>query len=182
VTVTGVINIFDSAVLRRRDVRDPLGIWAARGTIVGDGGGGSTLAQFTVPAGRRSGHIYCCYGVGVTGQAASTVEATSLSVRLLTNWPPTEASGITGMSKTNTRLAVNDGIFGASPLGQLIGPADRFIILYDPRPDPNTDIVIVEAWADINVLNETHNFEIYGYYWDRIAVNAEGGLRHPGSV
>lgn len=179
-TATGIINILDSPLLRRRDLGDPLGVWAGRGTVIGDGGGGGTLAQFTVPGSRRGGHIYTVYGVGATGQAGPTVEADSLSVRLLTNWPPSDLAGINGASITRTRLAVNDGIFGASPVGSLIDASDRFVLLFDPRPDPNVGIVILEAWANINVLNETHTFEAWGYFWDRLAQDFPGGLRHPG--
>lgn len=181
-TVTQTIDVFDSAVLRRRDVRDPLGIWAGRGAIAGDGGGGATVAQFQVPASRRAGHVYACYGLSVVGQAAPTVEADSFSARLLTNWPPSDSPGISGASFTRTVLAVNDGIFGGSGVGNLLQSTDRFILLFDPRPDPTTSIVIAEAWANINVLNETHTFEIYGYYWDRIVQDAPGGPRHPGGV
>lgn len=180
-TVTVTIPIQESAILRRRDVRDPLGIWAARGTGVGDAGGGVVLAQFVVPAARRASSVYTCYGVQVVELAIATVQATIITTRLLTNWPVTEVGGINGFSLTNGHVADNDGIFPASSQGELITSAMRYILLFDPRPGPNADVVLVEAWPNDNSLNETYVFEAWGYYWDRNVLDAPGGPRHPGS-
>lgn len=180
-TVTVLIPIQESAILRPRDLRDPLGVWAARGLGTGDAGGGVVLGQFIVPGDRRAAHVYACYGVSVVQLVIAAVEASSMSVRLLTNWPVTETSGITGFSLTNSRVADNDGIFPASAFGPLIDGPMRFILLFDPRPDPTSSIVLVEAWPNDNSLDEDYVFEAYGYYWDRNIMDVPGGPRHPGS-
>jgi len=181
VTVTVLIPVQESSILRRRDLRDPLGVWTARGAGVGDGGGGVVLAQFVVPADRRAAHVYTCYAVTVVELAIAVVQATQVSARLLTNWPVTETTGITGFSVVNTRVADNDGVFPASPQGELIPPSWRYILLFDPRADPTSAITLVEAWPNDNTTDETYVFEVWGYYWDRNVLDAPGGPRHPGS-
>ena len=61
-----------------------------------------------------------------------------------------------------------------------IGPADRFLLLFDPRQQGG-DVDIVEIEFGENRDLATYSFEGYGYFWDRSVLDAPGGPRHPGS-
>lgn len=181
-TVTGNIDILESATLRRGDLRDPLGIWAFRGSVVGDVTSGIAKAFIGLPGGRRAAHVYNVIFVSTSADLAGTSTHT---VRILTNWPPADAPGINGASFIRTTEVGSAGIgagFEAVGFRPLIDPQMSRILMFDPRPDPLTRINILEMWLSQQVDLALHSFEGWGYFWDRGVMDIPGGPRFPGSA
>jgi len=166
------------------DARDPLGVWAARLGVTGDATGGSIKVGVNVPTGLRGAHIYTCYSINFA-QLTGVVTARNVKVRLLTNLPDADVlAGLQGFAtlkivNTATLTNVTPPILGIGG-GQApaLEPLDRFILL---RTDVGTPLTIVEIEFGENVDASTYVFETYGYYWDRLVMQAPGGPRHPGS-
>ncbi len=166
------------------DARDPLGIWAGRDIIGGDGGGGGIKVTFQIPAGLNAAYVYTCYSATVADVTSST--GVVVKCRLLTNWPDADPQAGVQAFATLKVLTMNGSTTEftapfAGPVDNLIGPNDRFLLLYDPRPvTGNLDIVELELAE--NQAGESYSFEAYGYFWDRGVLQAPGGPRHPGSA
>jgi len=183
-SVSVEIDIIETAQWPQRDARDPLGVWGARGLATGDVSGGFVQGTLGLPADRRAGHVYTCYGLTATLTSVSGA-VTALGVRLLTNWPNADVlAGVQGFATMKVVTlqrgeATHVPQFG--PDDVVLEPAHRFILLFDPRTSQTTRIDLVEMWMNVNTDGETYSFEGYGYYWDREVMNAPGGPRHPGS-
>jgi len=183
--ITNVVLVRAQELWPQRDARDPLGIWVRRFAVVGDASGGSITTQFSAPANRRASFVFACYSVTAL-QNSGTAAATTVQVRLLTNWPDADPEpGVSGFSTAINNVTLTDADLTGQisvPSRNLIGPNDRFILLHDPRQNPNLGtLVIVEVQWGINVLNNIYSFEVMGYYWDRAVMTTPGGPRHPGS-
>ncbi len=183
-SITEQAAIEQSAIFTPRDLRDPLGIWGGRHGITGDATADFVKTQFFVPAAEKSSYIYTCYSAQIGKLTGAGVARGPMQCRLLTNWPNIDPqAGVQAYSTLNTRIAEGSGSFPApymGPLGFLIGPNDRFLPLFDPRPIGG-NMFIVELIYEENVNTETYGFECYGYFWDRAVLDTPGGLRHPGS-
>lgn len=166
------------------DARDPLGLWGFRQLLTGDATGGALKCTAQAPAGLAAAYVYTCYSVNMvklTGALAGTL----VKVRLLTGWPNIDnLAGVQGYSS-----AIGDNNVGTSgwdagqvlvPSINFIGPNDRFLLLWDPRPSSGV-LSLVEVESGGNVDTDTWSVEGYGYFWDRSVMNTPGGPRHPGS-
>lgn len=182
-SITANALIVQNAILTPRDLRDPLGVWGGRNGITGDVSTGTVRTIFQVAAAERAAYVYTCYSAQIS-KLDGTVERNPMRIRLLTNWPNVDPQpGVQAYSSQN--MVLGDGSASlfepiAGPLGILLGPNDRFLLLYDPRPtDGNMSIVELEYESNENL--EVYSFEVYGYYWDRAVMDTPGGLRHPGT-
>lgn len=174
------------------DIRDPLGMWGFRTSVAGDATGNPITVTVRVPAAKRSAYVYTCY-YAYAGQIVGTKAAVTLKLRLLTNWPNVDPqAGVQAFATlVFARLDGNDNFTApvSGPLtaaggnnSPLVGPNDRFILLYDPRqPASLGPLDILEYQLDLNTDATTWTFEAYGYYWDRSVMDAPGGPRHPGA-
>lgn len=185
-TVTINIPVVEHALWAQRDARDPLGVWAARNTVGGDGSG-HVAANIVVPAARRRSHIYTCIHA-ITVLVGGTQELGGiLKCRLLTNWPDatSEVAGVTGFATyrtTPTELMANARLPNSGPARPFLEPNDRYVLLFDPSVVAvGSDMTIVEIDRDMSIATATYAFEAYGYYWDRGVLDAPGGPRHPGA-
>lgn len=169
-----------AAILRRRDDRDPLGIWAARGTIVGDASGGSIKAFFGLPPERRAAYVFT---VGFVSTASPTAGFSTHTVRLLTNYPSGDAPGVQGAAfiRTNEVGSAGNGELQAVGFRPLIDPGMTKVLLYDPRANRASRINLIELWVHPNVDTANVFFEAWGWYWDRNLHEVVGGPRYPGS-
>ncbi len=165
------------------DARDPLGVWGARLGVTGDATANAIKVGFIVPADRKAAYVYTCYSVNYS-KLAGTVGVTAVKVRLLTNWPNVDPiPGVQAYGTHVSAIATGSAEFTSPLIGldrPIIGPADRFLLLYDPRAIAG-DMTIVEIEENDNTDGDTYSFEAYGYFWDRAVMDAPGGPRHPGS-
>ncbi len=169
----------------QRDARDPLGVWVRRFSVTGDASGGAITTQFIAPADRRASFVFTCYSITAV-QNSGTPVATTVQARLLTNWPDADPeAGIRGYATAIANITLIDADFAGQisvPSRNLVGPNDRFILLFDPRQNPDLGVLnLVEVQWGVNVLAAVYTFEAYGYYWDRAILTTPGGPRHPGS-
>lgn len=182
-TITVVATVFQHAILRRRDQRDPLGVWAAREQVTGDASGGIQQVDIQVPANVRAGFVYNCQAAEMIGPDPSAM--TSVTVRLLTNWPPSDSPGVAGADfHVNSPI----GSFGdgssksGSNTGQpFINAALMKVLLFDPRSNPLAGVNLLEIWSSANTLAEPRIGTAWGYYWDRGVMDVPGGPRFPGA-
>jgi len=187
-SIASEVPVIEHQLWVQGDIRDPLGIWVARLGVTGDASGGEIKVGIIVPAERRSAFIYTCYAVTPAQLTGAVPSAQNVGCRLLTNWPDADLStGVQGFATFRQAKIFGDATFtaplaGGAQEGELIQPNDRFILLFDPRPDAVNNMTIVEMKWGENVDLATYSFEGYGYYWDRSVLNAPGGLRHPGSA
>ena len=178
-------DTFQVGLWPQQDARDPLGVWAARLGVTGDATGGEIKVQISVPADRRAAHIYTCYSANISGLVIAGATTLLAQCRLLTNWPDISSiAGVQGYSSNIMRtLQLQGG--GTSPegstIGQLVQPSDRFLLLFDPRPQPGSAMPILELKLATQVDGDTYTFEAYGYFWDREVLDTPGGPRHPGA-
>jgi len=165
------------------DARDPLGVWGLRNGIAGDGSGGHMKTFGEVPAG-NAGTVFTCYDAQVTQTLGGITNGTLIKCRLLTNWPNIDPqAGVQAYSSFIVdeglgSTALSPPFFGTDKL--LIGPNQRFLLMYDPRPQTGP-FNIIELEIALNGVGLTFSFEAWGYYWDRAAMDAPGGPRHPGA-
>lgn len=179
-SVTGDIDILPAAILRRRDDRDPLGIWAARGGLTGDATGGVQKATFGLPAERRASYVFT---LGFVSTSSTTAGYTTHTVRLLTNYPSGDSPGVQGAAFIRTTEVGSSGGGESQAVGfrPLIDPQMSKILLYDPRSDRANRIDLFELWVSANIDTGVVNFEGWGWYWDRNLHEVAGGPRYPGS-
>ncbi len=180
--IVGVMDILEHQLFVQRDARDPLGVWGARSTAVGDATGGTIKVGARVPIAGDPGRIYACYSVTITKNSGTDANLPG-KVRLLTNFPVMDrGAGGQGYS-TAKRVAVQVGVGFTTPIGMIDGgtpgitPPDRFILLFGPV---DTDVNIVELEIAENEDLSAYGFEVYGYFWDRQVLYVAGGPRHPG--
>lgn len=181
-SVETTLDIRETPTLRRADNRDPLGIWAVRGSVVGDASGGIAKAFLGVPGPRRSAHVY---NVIFVSTSADVGVATTHTVRILTNFPPADPSGVAGAAFMRTNEVGSAGTgsgFAAVGFRPLIDPQMSRILMFDPTPDQAVRINILELWLSQQDLNTIFTFEAYGYFWDRGITDVPGGPRFPGSA
>lgn len=183
-SITAVIAVVQTALWPQGDERDPLGVWGFRASVTGDASGGGVKLIAFIPAARKSSYVYTCYGAFTVPTLQATAAGSSSKCRLLTNWPnvdPQEGVQAYGHLR-ETQVNMNSGLTipQGGPSTDLVGPNQRFILLFDPRPSGD-DLDIVELEIAQNVLADIYTFEGYGYFWDRSVLNAPGGLRHPGA-
>ncbi len=149
--------------------------------MTGSAGGGSLKTRFQPGADRAGAYIYTCYFANV---AWNVQEDSNLKVRLLTNWPNADvAAGIQGAGTIlirNTDQAVGFSPPEGAAIDHMVGPGQRFILLFDPRPAAGA-FTIVEMEISGSTDTFSYFFECWGYYWDRGVMNVPGGPRHPGS-
>jgi len=184
VSIATSVSILQLATFTPEGPRDPLGLWGGRVGVTGDVSGGVIEASFFVPAAIKSAYVYACYGITyakLSGAAAIKVS----KVRLLTNWPNVDVlAGIQGYSTLRLGTTRGTSSFTAPIMGiegESLGPTDRFVLLYDPRPIGG-DMTIVQIGVEDNESAQTYAFECYGYFWDRSVMDTPGGPRHPGSA
>jgi len=166
------------------DIRDPLGVWGSRQIVVGDASGGSIKVATEAPVTIAGAFLYTCYSAVVVISDAGQVSTQPIKLRLLTNWPDVGApAGVQGYGSMIVVPMNGDAQFTGPSVGPsqpLIQPADRFILLFDPRPVAGA-FNILELEFGLNTDGLSHTFEAWGYYWDRSVLQAPGGPRHPGS-
>jgi len=182
--VVTTVEVVETALWPQGDIRDPLGIWGARVQLTGDASAGSLKATIFVPAERKSAYIYTCYSAIIVQIAGSSL-GFNAKIRLLANWPNIDPqAGVQGYATGISRATNADADFtppNSLPDFNLIGPNDRFILLFDPRPIGD-DLAIVEIESGNNPgVGTNFSAEAYGYFWDRSVLNAPGGPRHPGA-
>lgn len=183
-SVVQTIDVFTAQSWPQGDARDPLGVWGFRSLVTGDATGGSLKVTAQAPAPIAAAYVYTCYSV-IMVKLSGPLAGTLVKVRLLTNWPNMDPQA--GVQSYATAIANNNvGTSGWDP-GQVlvpdinfIGPLDRFLLLYDPRPSAGA-LSLVEVESGGNVDADTWSVEGYGYFWDRSVMNTPGGPRHPGS-
>lgn len=96
-----------------------------------------TIVQ--APEAIAGAYLYTCY----SAQAATLQpeSASQVKLRLLTNWPDIDpvAAGVQGYS-SNIVVVQDFGTVFTEPMSgpsrPLIGPADRFVLLFDPGRSP----------------------------------------------
>ena len=177
------IDIRAAQMWPQGDARDPLGIWAARGSIADDGLGGQKTASIGLPQTRRAGNIFTCYAVTLAAAVTSDDGLQNAFCRLLTNWPPADSPGVQGFS-TNRGTILSPSPEPV-PKGQfretLFDPQYRYLLLFDPRAGAAGRINLVElSYLTVAGTAKTLSFEASGYWWDRSVLDAPGGPRHPG--
>lgn len=184
--IEATVDVREHQTWPQGDIRDPLGIWGFRHIVTGDASGGGIKLTAQVPAARRAAFVYTCYAL-TYGQLTGALSNVEVKARLLTNWPDMDDDvGVQGFSTARVALTESDPEFTA-PLviqlanQQLVQPNDRFVLLFDPRPNFTSAMDIVEMENGLNVDTLLYAFEGYGYYWDRSVLDAPGGPRHPGS-
>jgi len=181
-SIEAIAQVLPAALWPQGDIRDPLGIWACRQGVTGDGSGGFIRTLCQVPAGLAAAYIYTVYSVNIS-QLTGTINGQFTSVRLLTNWPNADpAAGVQGYGSHfrptwgGSNVPPPTSGFFIQPLS----PLDRFLLLFDPRPSAGSlDLVSLALQDNTNLA--TYSFEAYGYFWDRSVLNAPGGPRHPGA-
>jgi len=184
-SVAAAASVLESQMWPQQDARDPLGMWGARAAVTGDATGGQTEFTYNVPANKAGRFIYACYGATFV-QTTNLIALASQTVmlRLLTNWPNIDPQpGVQGFSTSIARTMQSDADLGApnaAPDDQLLGPLDRFILLFAPASfGVSVDIMSIRLAE--NLSTEIFVSEAYGYYWDREVMNQPGGPRHPGA-
>ncbi len=176
-------DLIATALWPQGDIRDPLGVWGARLIVTGDATGGSIKVGVNAPARIAGAYIYTAYSAQVANLAQ--VALTLIKMRLLTNWPDVDGvnAGVQGYASMIVLPLTGDADFTApisGPSASLIQPADRYILLFDPRPVAGA-FTIMELELGFNPDGIEVSFEAWGYYWDRSVLQAPGGLRHPGA-
>lgn len=182
--ILGDAEIIATQLWPQGDIRDPLGVWGARLGVTGDASGGSIKVGMQASAGINAAYIYTVYNLNFS-QLTGTGITDAIGVRLLSNWPDADPAvvGVQGFgSHIMTPMVIDPTMTPpiSAPGIPLVGPNDRFLLLFDPRPGAGT-LIIVEMEFGNNVDTVTYTFEGYGYFWDRSVLQAPGGLRHPGS-
>jgi len=182
--IASFITVEQTALWPQGDIRDPLGTWGFRASVAGDASGEGVKVTAQVPEGQKASYVYTCYAAFCVPISQVVTAGGSSKCRLLTNWPNVDlTAGVQAYShlresqvNMNTNLSTPQG----GPGTDLVGPNQRFILLFDPRPTGSAmDIVELEFAA--NLMGDTYAFEGYGYFWDRSVLNAPGGPRHPGA-
>lgn len=182
--IASTVDLLTTQLWPQGDIRDPLGIWGARLGITGDASGDGIKVGIQAAQPERAAFIYTIYSLNIS-QLTGGVLVVAMQSRILTNWPNIDP--IAGVQAYSTNLLRSEDGSGnlTPPVGGpddgLVLPNDRFLLCFDPRPQPTTPLVIAELRVNSNVLNNTWSFEGYGYFWDRSVLNAPGGPRHPGS-
>lgn len=184
--ITTTVDVLESELWPQGDIRDPLGLWGFRVAVTGDATGGSIKATVTIPVDRRAAYVYTAYSAIITVTSVTAAAAFSGKIRLLTNWPNVDPQpGVQAYGAAKHFELRGADIFTPPQEApheiSLIGPLDRFLLLFDPRPAIPTTLNIMELELAENTLADTYSFEGYGYYWDRSVMQAPGGPRHPGS-
>lgn len=183
-SVSSTVNVIESALFVQGDARDPLGVWGARESLTGDATGGSVKVSVQVPADKAGAFIYTCYSVNIALVSGNAAAFANPKCRLLTNWPDIDSEdGVQAYGSLQFGVGGGSGNFTPPIAGinnTLIGPNDRFILLFDPRQS-SPAFNILELEAQVNTDTDVYSFECWGYYWDRSVLNVPGGLRHPGS-
>ena len=188
--ITSTMEPFEAQLWPQGDARDPLGTWACRVAVIGDASGGTIKVTVSVPQARRSAYVYAHYSAQLTQFGAAAVAQANVKVRILQNWPNSDAqAGVnaystakfvnwTGSSTLTDPTGMPTGISNIVPW---IAEIERFLLCYDPRQGVAGPLDILELEILQNTDLVTYAFEAMGYYWDRSAMNAPGGPRHPGA-
>lgn len=181
--ISETVDVVTTALWPQGDVRDPLGVWGFRHGVTGDASGGSIKVIAQAPSGVNAAYLYTCYSALIA--ELDTLASVQGKCRLLTNWPNADliVPGVQAYSTAITRTITGDADFTAPiavPSEPFVNAADRFLLLFDPRPGAG-DLSIVELELGVNTDTLTYSFEGYGYYWDRSVLQAPGGPRHPGA-
>ena len=182
--LTPVIDIIENALWMQGDVRDPLGVWGFRSAIIGDGSGGTIKWFVQVPATKSGKYIYTVQSLNFTHDVG-TILNKNVKIRMLTSWPNIDPqAGVQAYSMMKRRLMQGD-ITWSAPIEtvqeDILGPLDRMVLLFDPRT-ANNAITLFEAEVTNTGIGEDYSFEGYGYFWDRTAMQAPGGIRFPGTT
>ena len=185
-SITEVQEVVESQQWPQHDIRDPLGVWGGRNSIVGDATAELFVkTDFVVPADKKAAYVYACYSANASAITVAATVAFTSRIRLLTNWPNiTLEAGVQGYGNNQGSEMITLTASSApqsSIRQQLVGPNDRFMLLYDPRSQGTAPITIVSLEINGNTLNDVYAFELWGYYWDRSVLQAPGGPRHPGA-
>ncbi len=187
--IAAIANVNPTILWQQRDARDPLGVWGGFILLTGDATGGGMRAIFQVPAGREGQYVFTAYSASIS-QVSGTLVAMSSRITLFANMPNIQsAAGIQGYEMRRVGAGESGGQHNGSAnfvsnvgglTQQLIGPLDRFILLYDPTPGGNV-LQIADLQVTLNTDTIPLEFSMYGYFWDRAVLTTPGGLRHPGS-
>jgi len=178
------VDIFSQGMWPQEDIRDPLGVWGGRSIVLADATAGPLKVGFQPGADRAGAFLYTCYSAQISSLTIN--ESAVGKCRLLTNWPDVDVGpGVQGFSTTKIVTIDGSAAFSAPFDGPfdspMVEPADRYILLFDPRPVAGA-FTIVELERDRAVDTRLYSFECWGYYWDRSVMSAPGGPRHPGSI
>jgi len=176
------VDIFSQGMWPQEDARDPLGVWGGRHVITGSAGGGPIKVQFQPGADKAGAYLYTCYFATIAQVTVN--ESATMKCRLLTNWPDVDDDvGVQGAATLRIMGTQGNVSFTApfeGPITPMVFPADRFVLLFDPRPVAG-GFTIVELEQDRSTDTNLYVFECWGYYWDRQVMSTPGGPRHPGS-
>jgi len=176
------VDVFSQGMWPQEDARDPLGVWGGRHIVTGSVGGGPIKVGFQPGADRAGAYLYTCYFATIAQVTVN--ESATMKCRLLTNWPDVDDDvGVQGAA-TLRIMGSADGVGFTAPFGgpatPMVFPADRFVLLFDPRPVAGA-FTIVELEQDRSTEDNVYVFETWGYYWDRQVMSTPGGPRHPGA-
>ncbi len=182
------VDILTAQLWPQGDIRDPLGTWGWRHLITGDATGGSLKTIAQVAADQKAAYVFTCYAVTFAQIDGDFVPGSAiLKARLLSNWPNLDPqAGVQGFA-TMRAGTTHGAVTFTAPIGgtfaqeEYVTPNERFLLLFDPRPQGTAALALVEQEVSINTLNTAWAFEGWGYYWDRSVLQAPGGPRHPGS-
>ncbi len=184
-SISESVDVIENALWPQGDMRDPLGIWGFRKGVTGDASGGSTKVTVRTAAQNAGAYVYTLYSA-LVAVVSGTQTADLIKIRILTAWPnidPTpgvQAYGSIRMGQMTGDSDFTAPISGPTATAPLVGPLDRFLLLYDPRGNIGTT-ELVELELGVNSDLAVYSFEGYGYFWDRSVMQAPGGPRHPGS-
>lgn len=183
--IATVVDLIPHQMWPQGDIRDPLGIWGARLLVTGDASGGGVKVLVRARAALGAAYVYTCYDVNVSIVTQAVTGTSNLTkVRLLTSWPDIDPTAGVQAYSSNKFFRVDSSSGQSAPVGgpinPTIDPQQRFLLLFDPRPQTDALVILELEYGD-NDLNDVYSFEAYGYFWDRSVLNAPGGPRHPGA-
>lgn len=180
--VIATTEVTETQTWPQGDIRDPLGVWGARGAMTGDATGDDIVLLVNVPLLKRKAFLYTVNSAMI-GQIVGTGVVGNVSARIISNFPNIDLdAGVVGFSKVIGRSMTDLGTAAPffAPDDPLIEPNDRFIVCYDPSPVNPNPMTILELKFQVNTDARVWVGEAYGYYWDRSVMNAPGGPRFPG--
>ncbi len=160
-TVTNIFDIVAQMTLNHSpDLARPLGQYELVGVVVGDGTGGGV----TISHDFSSRYIFSVEGWNMT----ETLGGTGSDFSLI--WDPNVSLGVAWHLMGS---GVNDTIIRASV------SRDAFVRLPVSNPFVKSGNALLVVSAEVNTNTEIYRANAWGYYWDKRAINAFGGLVRP---
>ena len=149
---------------------------------VGDASGNPITFPVRVPAEDANLYLFIVLAaqLEVTGNNPGVID--DISLRILTNMPPADTSGLAGVevgfhAQIPTTGAPAPGVIRT--VGPLVVPPVDKLILGTLSP-VNSTVDILELGGETNTATETYTGQAYGWFYDKLALLQPGGLRFPG--